>query len=79
MAHSRYVGHCLEAANELAGIGIEAEVKFVIVSVEGNRIPTCMQPQCQCLKWFKFLNRNLKILIFGKIKYKKVSVTFNFR
>lgn len=26
VSHSRYVGHCLEAANELAGIGIEAEV-----------------------------------------------------
>lgn len=26
VSHSRYVGHCLEAANELAGIGIEAEI-----------------------------------------------------
>ena len=27
VSHSRYVGHCLEAAKELAGIGIEAEVR----------------------------------------------------
>ena len=28
VSHSRYVGHCLEAAKELAGIGIEAEVRI---------------------------------------------------
>lgn len=26
VSHSRYVGHCLEAANELAGQGVECEV-----------------------------------------------------
>ena len=30
VAFSRYVGHCLEAANELAGQGVECEVNTII-------------------------------------------------
>jgi transketolase C-terminal domain/subunit len=29
VAFSRYVGHCLEAANELAGQGVECEVNTI--------------------------------------------------